>query len=141
MGMVFMVLLGVCVIHDLRRKEIPTILIWILIGSMFVYRVYLLILGKCSIKESVICILPGMLLLLISYVGKQIGKGDGFLIIAEGLYMGWMELMSVIYYSFLTAGLFCMGYFLLCHREKNEKIPFVPFLFWGTVVVFGEGLQ
>lgn len=136
MRIVFIFFLGICMMHDLHNRRIPVVWIWMFIGTAAGYRLYIYFLGRSSIKESLFCMLPGMVLLFFSYAGKQVGSGDGWLIIASGLYLEWEELIKVLCYSFLVAGLFSVGYMLIVHKKRNDRIPFVPFLFLGTIGMF-----
>ena len=146
MRLVLVVLLGVCAVHDLKSRTIPAIWIWICLGCMLVYRLSILYGGRSSITELFLCILPGMVLFLLSYYspcnahfllsywGRQIGSGDGWLIIISGLCLGWEMLREVLTYAFLAAGLFGFGCLFLAHKGKGTRIPFVPFLLIGVLI-------
>ena len=134
MRLVLVVLLGVCAVHDLKSRTIPAIWIWICLGCMLVYRLSILYGGRSSITELFLCILPGMVLFLLSYWGRQIGSGDGWLIIISGLCLGWEMLREVLTYAFLAAGLFGFGCLFLAHKGKGTRIPFVPFLLIGVLI-------
>ena len=134
MRSIFIILLGICVIYDLYSRKIPAVWIWMCISGMAIYRIYILILGISSFKECIICMIPGIVLLLISYVGRTVGSGDGLLIIASGLSLEWKELKLALGCAFLIAGLYSAGYMLFIQGEKNARIPFVPFLFMGILI-------
>lgn len=137
MRIVFIFLLGICMVHDLYDRRIPAIWLWLYFGTSAGYRLCMVILGKNSIKESLFCVLPGVILIIYSNVSRQVGSGDGWLIIAGGLYLKWRELIKVLYISFMAAGLFSVGYLLLVHKNRKDRIPFVPFLFLGTMILCG----
>jgi len=134
------ILLGICALHDLHNKKIPALWIWISIGVSGVYRIYMCAQGKCSMEESLFCMIPGILFLLFANSGRQVGSGDGWLIFASGLYLKWQELMLVLCYSFMAAGLLAVGYLLFIHKKVNDRIPFVPFLFLGTMSLIWRDL-
>ncbi len=136
MRIVVSILLGICARHDLQSKKIPAIWIWIYLGITSVYKIGMIAYGKSSVKELLLCLFPGITLLFFAYIGRQVGSGDGWLIIASGLYLRWEELIEVLCYSFMAAGLFSVGYLLFVHKNRKDRIPFVPFLFLGTMALF-----
>lgn len=139
MQMVFIILLGICAIYDLRSKTIPAMWIWGILGFTIVYRLTIIISGQGTIMDSLLCLIPGVFLLIISRCGKLVGSGDGWLIIAEGLFWEWTLLICILVYSFLAAGLFSIGYLIMGRRDRKETIPFVPFLFVGMLIfVIGD---
>lgn len=138
MKLVYTFFLLICMIHDIHDKKIPAIWIWSCLSIATGYRLCMIVLGKNSIKESIICILPGIVLLIFSYISEQVGSGDGWLITAGGLFLKWEELIEVLCYAFLSVGLFSVFYLLVVYKKRKERIPFVPFLFLGTVVLSGS---
>jgi len=139
MGVLFTFLLGICAMYDLRIRTIPAIWIWFSIWSMTGYRAYMIIFEKSSITESIICLLPGILLLLFSRIGRCVGSGDGWLMIAGGLLLEWEQLVAMLFFAFVAAGLFSVGYCIFVKRERNARIPFVPFLLLGLISLFLRG--
>lgn len=134
MQLFWVILLGFFTFHDLKSRAIPAIWIWICLGWMLIYRLSMLYSGKSSVTELFLCILPGIGLLFLSYWGRQIGSGDGWLIITGGLCLGWEMLIETLTYAFLAAGLFGAGYLFISHKEKSTHIPFVPFLCIGVII-------
>lgn len=135
MRLVYTFFLLICMIHDIHDKKIPAIWIWSCLSIATGYRLCMVVLGKSSIKEGLFCILPGIALLIFSYMSKQVGSGDGWLITAGGLFLKWEELIEVLCYAFLSVGLFSMFFLLVVTKKRKERIPFVPFLFLGTMVL------
>ena len=131
--------LSICAIHDLYSKTIPAICIWGSLGLALVYRLTMIILGQGTMIEGILCLIPGIVLIILSYWGKAVGSGDGWLIIAVGLVLEWEALISVLLHSFLAAGLFSIGYMLIAHKNRKETIAFVPFLFLGMLIhIWGD---
>lgn len=131
--------LSICAIHDLYSKTIPAIWIWGSLGLALVYRLTMIILGQGTVIESILCLVPGIFLMILSYWGKAVGSGDGWLIMAVGLVLELEALIRVLLYSFLAAGLFSIGYMLKAHKNRKDTIPFVPFLFLGMLLyVWGD---
>lgn len=135
MQILLFALLGICSVHDLRSRKIPAVLIWICIGVAAGYRAYMIMHGKSTIKECLLCMIPGIVLLFFSYAGRQVGDGDGWLVLASGLWLTWEKLVPALMYAFMAAGLFSAGYLLVTRREKTANIPFVPFLFGGILIL------
>ena len=134
MRLFLIVLLGVFAIQDLKSQSIPATWIWACLGGMLIYRLLIVYSGKSNVTELFFCILPGMVFLVLSHWGRQIGSGDGWLITISGLCLGWEQLLKSLTYAFLTVGLFGAGCLFWGHKEKSTRIPFVPFLFIGEII-------
>lgn len=133
MRMLYILFLGICMIHDIDNKKIPAIWIWSCLGIATGYKLCMIIYGKSSVEECLLCILPGIILLIFSYMSGQVGSGDGWLITAGGLLLEWEELIEQLCYSFVAAGLFSACCMLVVHKKRKDRIPFVPFLFLGSI--------
>ena len=73
---------------------------------------------------------PGLLVLAAGFISReQIGYGDGWLLLALGM---WMPLLDLLYMLFLGIGLGVLYGF--CFRQK--ELPLVPFL--TAAYVIGE---
>lgn len=140
MEYIFMALLGMCTIHDLRSKKIPGILIWICMGLSCGYRGYSLFTGNAGMEECIMAVIPGIALLVFSYSSKQIGCGDGLLIVAAGLFWGGEGIMEILAVAFLLAAVFAIAYLLIKRGSKDHRIPFIPFLFIAVLFWFGGGI-
>ena len=88
-----------------------------------------LLTGKASVLGLVSSMLPGLLLIPLSFAGdRYIGGGDvlGFLVC--GIYIGFSGTFELMMLSFAGAGIW--GLFLLKIRKKDRTsgFPFFPFL-------------
>ncbi len=136
MQIAIMVLLGICMIHDLQSKKIPAIWIWLCIVVTGIYQLHGIAIGRSTVWEGLFAVFPGIGILIFSYISKQMGNGDGLLIVAIGLYLGWQQLLIVLTLAFLLAALFSIGYSTIKHSWKNDKIPFVPFLYMAVGIQY-----
>lgn len=141
MQIVLIVLLGICMIHDLRSKKIPAVWIWLCMLVTIGYRIYGIVTAKSSAIECFLSILPGIIIIIFSHVSKQIGIGDGLLIVAIGLYLGWKNMLVVLTLAFLLAAVFSLGYSLMMRNWKNYRIPFVPFLCLALGIQYMGAMQ
>lgn len=70
----------------------------------------------------------GVLFLVISIcTHERIGKGDGFLILGTGMYMGFWASLMIVFTAMLLVSIY--GLFMLKKKRGwKYEIPFVPFL-------------
>lgn len=149
--MVYYILVGVlflyCGVQDIRRKEIGKI--GLLAGFALVL---LLLLLEGIVKQNLFAtdallrknlwgILPGICVWVLSYVTRGgIGKGDGYLLCVSGLALGAEANLAILFYGLLAAGLFS-GVLLVLRKVKREtKLPFVPFLCGGYLILLMQFL-
>ena len=124
--MCILILLIICALWDLKKKEIP-ILFLVLMG--------VIVLTNVLLKKQVDWwgtssgMLVGVLCLLCSkYTKEAIGYGDSWLILELGIYLGGVQLLQVLMVASLIAGV--VSLFCLWKRDWKRKttLPFVPFL-------------
>lgn len=121
--------LGVHSIEDIRQKKI-TVMITLFSGIIGI--LLHLFFQNQSIYEMLTGVLTGTFILLLSRLTKgRIGMGDGIIFMLTGLYLGLMDNLILMCISFSLAGLWGIFLIFIKNNSKNEKIPFVPFLFIG----------
>jgi leader peptidase (prepilin peptidase)/N-methyltransferase len=131
----WLVLLLAVSYQDYRRKEISVRLLLIMgiVGTL------IQIFEKSVTLGSWIGgILLGMLLLFLGFVTEeQIGYGDGWLVLVMGMSLGFgISILSLL----LALGLSALagGILLILKRvNRNDRIPFAPFLLAGCLICFG----
>jgi len=127
-------------VPDLIKQRIP---LWMIGTSCVVavgLRTVLFFLEKTNITVAgfVAAFLPGCLLLLLAFVTReQIGYGDGMVLFIIGILYPVWRVMIVAGIALLSISI--MGIFLLVIKKgnRNTRLPFVPFLFWGSLIENG----
>lgn len=121
--------LGVHSLEDIREQKI-TVTVTLFSGILGVL-LHLLFQNR-SIYEMLLGVIPGIGVLALSCLAKgQIGIGDGMIFMLTGLYLGFWDNLLLMFLSFTLAGIW--GLFLILARrcKRTDRMPFVPFLFFG----------
>lgn len=144
-----LVLLGfLCVLSawDIRHGEIPEMAVWLAGGAGLL----LLLLepgrslwGKMAeLYQLPISCLPGFIALLLGELtSEKLGKGDGWLLVAMGLYLNAGAIYLAFAFGICTATM--TGLALAWKKRKNSvEIPLIPFLMTGVwMVIWLEGCK
>ncbi len=132
-----LIYLGIISITDLKRRSVS-----IPISGIFAVVAILLHIYKTTIWMDVLAAVSiGCGVLIVSLITKQaIGSGDGVALIVTGLYLGFYRNMQVFLWSMI--GVFVTGVVLMLVTKKDwkSKIPYVPYLFLGEVVMLIWGI-
>lgn len=80
-------------------------------------------------------LLPGIFCFLISGASRQaLGYGDSALVLGCGISVGAWQSLSVLVTGLFLSGLWAAGLLVFHKAGKKKEMPFVPFLFLGTVI-------
>lgn len=84
---------------------------------------------KTDSVEYVWCMLVGIVLYLISILSHgKVGKGDAFLVTSMGVYLGFWNNLTILWMASVMAAIFGVVACVFFRKEKEESLPFVPFL-------------
>ena len=119
---------------DIKCKKLPTgLIIWgFLIAGI---RIVLMVLGAGplterlhSVAEALFGALPGLAMVILSYVSDKIGRGDGLVIMIAGMTGNFHFSVILICMACILVAL--PGVVLLATGKirKNTSLPFVPFV-------------
>ena len=88
--------------------------------------------------ESIICgLLVGIVLYLFSILtNEKIGKGDCFIIMVSGLYLGFIDVLVLIWISSLLALIYGLITIKRLKKDRSYEMPFVPFLLSGFLLMY-----
>ncbi|MCM1127209.1 MAG: prepilin peptidase [Lachnospiraceae bacterium] len=129
-----LIFLGILSWEDIKKKEISVKVVLIGAAAALVCQ---LISGQAAGMRMISSLLPGIGLILLSIVTKEsIGKGDGVVVMALGLWLGGLMTFLTVCLALCTAGIFALIYLL---QKRQELIPFVPCLLIGMEVLFWYG--
>ncbi len=126
---IVMGLLSFEAVIDLKRREI-NIVFPIITGVFSV--VFMLLSDDVSVASSLIGLAEGVLLIALSFITDgQIGSGDGIILAATGLMLGWKDNLIMFFFSCLISAFVAIGLMGIKKADKKTKIPFIPFMVPG----------
>lgn len=136
-----MVILLVGSVYDWKYYGLP---VWLLLAGIsggVGGILYSLFVEDASLVSVGIAFLPGAIALILSYITReQIGYGDGLLLIAMGGYMNLQQIIVIVGIALAASFVVSVTLVMLKKVGRSQKLPFVPFLFVGSIVAWGGGL-
>lgn len=132
--MICLAFMAICAGIDIRKKEIPVVVLALFGGGAFLYT---MIWDGKAWNEIFYSLVPGLCLLLLSFCTREsIGYGDGLAAMAAGILIGWRGCVTAIIGGFLFSAVFSLA-LLVCRKAKGRsRIPFLPFLTAGLGVFY-----
>ena len=133
---VFGIYIAVLALEDILKKSIPVSLL--LVGILFI-PAGIFILGKegFSFSDNALGLIPGAVLLLISYVSRgQIGIADAVLVTLIGAALGIEVVVKVVTAALLLITVFSAIMLILGKLKRKSILPFIPFLLAGYLMSF-----
>ena len=126
---------GLTAFDDLKTKQIRAaeLIIFGIIGVILelVYRYH-------SVISIVGGIAIGLAMLAFSIISKEkLGKGDAYVILISGLYLGFVDLLSLLWISFVYATIAGIIIIRKYDNSTSHEIPFIPFLLAGYLTLYG----
>lgn len=125
--------LSILVIWDARTKELPVKLLGlgtILAVGMAVFR---LSTGTCSCAELFMGAAPGAVLLILAWLTKSVGLGDGIVLLQLDLFLLLERLVMTFAVSLTAIGCFALMLLLFKKSGKDLRLPYMPFLWLGCL--------
>ncbi|MCI8875518.1 MAG: hypothetical protein HFI77_05585 [Lachnospiraceae bacterium] len=125
--------LGFHCLEDIKRKQIT---LMVTLGSAMACLICHIIFQNRSIYNMLGGMLFGGMILLFCILSRgKMGPGDGIVFMLTGLYLGAEENLALMLLSFFFAAGWSFIAICFFHRNKKEKIPFIPFLFLAYLVI------
>lgn len=126
--------LAVCSWFDLKERKLPVWLLMMGVAAGAAVQSLSVAAGEFRGIEIFLAVLPGGLLLVLSRLApKQIGSGDGWMVLGTGSVTG-----AEIYLYLEASFLFMMipaFWLAVIKKQRNRELPLAPFLLGGTVLV------
>ena len=123
-------------VYDIKYKKIPIdYLILFAVISVFRWGMNAF-LYKTELMGGLVAVLPGLLLYILANIsGKNVGKGDGLvLIFAEIGRAGTEFVISLLFMFGMLMGISLVLVTIdSIKKRRGRMIPFVPFIFLGTL--------
>ena len=129
-----MILLVITAVIDIRKREIPFLLIGLGVILAVISMVYGLVRGIVGV-EAALALLPGGAMVLISLVTRgEVGLGDGVMLLCIGPVLGLEQTVAGLLISLFISSIFSIGVLALKKGNRKTKLAFIPFLTVGTGV-------
>lgn len=78
----------------------------------------------------------GLILLLITWASRgNVGMGDGLMVMVSGIFLGFQKNAALLMTALGLSGLAALFLITIKRKEKNYRIPFLPFLFAAYLVL------
>lgn len=126
--------LAVCSWFDLKERKLPVWLLMMGVAAGAAVQSLSVAAGEFRGIEIFLAVLPGGLLLVLSRLApKQIGSGDGWMVLGTGSVTG-VEIYLYLEASFLLM-MIPAFWLAVIKKQRNRELPLAPFLLGGTVLV------
>lgn len=123
--MIFVVLLGIISIIDIKSKEIPICLII----AMAVAGLAGIFFARPNFFELLLSILPGIVVFLIAFLTKeQVGYGDAAVALLIGMFANVTEVCAILFCAFSIAGVAALFLIVIRRCSKKTTLAFTPFM-------------
>ncbi len=130
--------LGILSVSDIRTKTIPG---WSAPLYCVVVGVLHLILGDLSAWQLLAGLIPGAILLLLSWIfSSSIGAGDGLAVLACGCALGLEREFAALTAALIICAIFGMILLVRKKAKRTDTLPFLPFLTASHIVMFVSGV-
>lgn len=127
-----LVLLIIFTIQDIINMHINII---VLITGLILTIVLQLALDNFSFINLIYSCIPGIFMIIISFVRKKdIGMADGLVICLVGISTGIWMTISILLVGFILAAFFCVIGLLIRKIRRDSTLPFIPFVFTAYVI-------
>lgn len=129
---ILLLYLGILSIYDGKKCKVP--LIWLILGLIIATVTVVWDCLSHPIKWQWIAMaallgtLPGLFMLLVGYITRKVGYGDGLVLIAVGILVGYRICFLLVCFSLLLMSVWCMILLLRKKGNRNTRIPYLPFL-------------
>lgn len=122
----FLVYMIILAVMDIKKRQVH-------LGFLLSGIIWGILAGMCERKvlagEIIAGAVVGVLFILLSKLTKEsFGYGDSILIVIMGVFLGFWNLIAVLFISFFLAALFSIIMLLKTKFNKKSKFPFIPFL-------------
>lgn len=124
--MLFLTAAAIC---DIRSKSLPVILL--VAGGIMTaaYEVSLAAGGMLDLYNLMLAMLPGILMLIVSYAScGSMGTGDGLTALIAGPMLGAGAAFVVMCIAFLLSGAVAVTLLTVRRAGRSTRIPFVPMI-------------
>lgn len=131
------VMLTVLSVADIKKRQISLLEVFLIAGYGIIAAVMT---GGLHFPDLIGGVAIGGALLVLSLVSrKAIGPGDGLLMCATGILLGFKDNAAVLFVGLIICAVFSLVLLILKKAKGTTAVPFIPFLtasYW--IVILGK---
>lgn len=130
------ILMGICAVCDVTKKEIPLAIIWLGMVAAVLLRMQGITEGWAGWLPMVFSLLPGIVFWILSFITREkVGYGDGWMLIMIGFFVGVWECFLILLTGLVLESVAALILLAAKRITGDRKIPFAPFLLLGMGAV------
>lgn len=128
---------ALCTVEDCMEKRISRWLLALGLAAGMAAAGWRIFQGKESWYSVGMAVLPGAVLLGACVVTEgKIGRGDGDMAFALGLFLGWELCCCTLCIAFLLAAVYAGAGLVLGRLRRSSRLAFAPFLLAALLAVW-----
>lgn len=117
--------------EDIRTHKIST---WVLLAGLVLAIVFLVWGRVLPVGEYLTGGALGISFIALSMLSKEIGMGDGVVLMILGLMVGIRHLIGILFVALVLCATVAAVLCLLGKAKRKSRLPFVPFLLGGFLI-------
>jgi len=127
------VMLLICGVQDIQKKKIY---VWMIIVAAVLIGICVPFCNEITLPDRVGGVVVGVAMILVSlFTAGKLGLGDGILLCATGLGLGFWGNLELLAIALLLAAIVSIVLLILRLADRKKSIPFVPFILLGYVFI------
>lgn len=127
---------SLCAVEDCVRKKIDSRLLFLGMAAGALTAGWRIFQGREDWYGILLGVLPGVILLGISVMTEgKIGRGDGEMALALGLFLGWELCIYTLCTALFLSAVFAGAGLALRKLSKNSRLAFAPFLLAALILM------
>lgn len=128
--------LFLCAVSDVRKKEVPLLVVWVGMLTAIVLRLAGLC-GRFDLAGALLALLPGVFFLILSFVTREkVGYGDGWMLLMIGLFAGYEDCFVILMLGLVLESVTALVLLVFRKVRREDEMPFAPFLLAGMGVIY-----
>ncbi len=137
---IVLIFLFVGMLWDIKKKAVPKIYLVVWAIGAITYLI-LEITSNKNIGSIFLAVIPGVVVLILSLItGEQIGLGDGLILLCVGCFQGMKDVLCMLFFSFVILTVVLILLLVMRRVGRTSRVPFVPFMFLGQLMVMFGGV-
>lgn len=122
-------LLGILAVGAYRDWKEKHIYLYLPAGALVLALILHILCRERAITDMLSGAAVGVIMIIIGrFTGEAVGIGDGLMLVASGVFLGFWENLCLLMTALLLVGCAALLLATLGKKRKDYRVPFLPFL-------------